>query len=216
LNENLRKLFIATLGFDEKFIIRSLIRNGLSNGDSILIFAPKGYLQDDKSSKAAEAIKEIVTKILPNVELRIEEYDLREDFAREIHRARSLIQNYESNEVIACLSGGMRALILGVISALMTLDGYRIVIEIEFENLENYLRIPLHTLKIPYNNRWLTILEHLESGKSIRAISKDVGLSAATISRIVNEMKSYKLVDEENQVTEDGFFYMKIYKKLFR
>lgn len=212
----MRKLFTATLGFDEKFIIRSLIRNGLSNGDSIIIFAPKGYLQDDKSTKAAEAIKEIVMKILPNVELRIEEYDLREDFAGEICRARSIIQSHEFDEVIACLSGGMRALILGVIATLLTLDSYRIVIEIEFENLENYIRIPLNILKIPYNNRWLTILEYLGSGKSIRAISKDVGLSAATISRMISDMKYYKLVNEENQVTEDGFFYMKIYKSLFQ
>lgn len=212
----MRKLFLATLGFDEKFIIRSLIRNGLSIGDSILIFAPKGYLQDEKSARAAEAIKEIVAKILPNIELRIEEYDLREDFSGEICRARSIIQNYEFDEVIACLSGGMRALILGVISILLTLDSYRIVIEVEFENLENYVRIPLHTLKIPYNNRWLTVLEYLRTGKSLRAISNDIGLSPATISRIISEMKNYKLVNEENRVTEDGFFYVKLYKRMFQ
>lgn len=210
----MRKLFVATLGFDEKFIIRSLIRNGLSIGDSVIIFAPKGYLQDDKSAKAAEAVKEIVAKILPNIELRIEEYNLREEFAEEICRIRSIILSYEFDEIIACLSGGMRALILGVFSTLLTLNSYRIIIEVEFENLEHYIRIPLNTLKTPYSNRWLTILDYLSSGKSVRAISKSIGLSPATISRIINDMRYYKLVDENNQVAESGHFYMKMYKRL--
>jgi CRISPR-associated protein Csa3 len=210
----LRKLFIATLGFDEKFIIRSLIRNGLSIGDSIIIFAPKGYLQDDKSAKAAEAIKEIVAKILPNIELRIEEYNLRENLAEEICRVRDIILSYEFDEIISCLSGGMRALILGVFSTLLTLNNYRIIIEVEFESLEHYIRIPLNILKTPYSNRWLTILDYLSSGKSIRAISKSTGLSPATVSRAINDMRHYKLVDEKNQVTEDGYFYMKMYKRM--
>ena len=212
----MRKLFIATLGFEEKFVIRSLIRSGLSRGDSIIIFAPKGYTEDDKSLRAAETIKEIVSRILPDINMRIEEYDLQGDFAEEIFRIRNVIQSYQFDEIIACLSGGMRALILGVISILLTLNGYPITIEVEFENLERYVRIPLNVLKIPYNSRWVTVLEYLASGKSVRAISKDTRLSPATISRIISEMRLYRLVDEDNKLTEEGYFYVKMYKKVFQ
>lgn len=212
----MRRLFIGTLGFDEKFIIRSLIRSGLSVGDSILIFAPKGYLQDDKSIKAAETIKEIVFKILPDTELEIEEFNLQGDFAEEIRKIRGILQGHEFDEIIACLSGGMRALILGIVFTLLTLDGYRVIVEVEFETLEHYIRIPLNILKVPYNARWLTILEQLSQGKTIRVVSKDTGLSPATISRTISDMRAYKLVDENNRVTDEGHFYMKIYKNMFQ
>ncbi|MCX7796686.1 MAG: CRISPR-associated CARF protein Csa3 [bacterium] len=213
----MKRLFLATLGYDEKFVIRSLIRNGLSAGDSILLFAPKDYLQDDKAVKAIEIIKGMVSRIVPDIELRIEEYDLFRDFPEEVSRIRNVIKGYEFDEIVACLSGGMRALIFSILFTLLTFSGnLKIIVEIEFENLEHYIRVPLSILKTPYSNRWVMILDFLSRSMSLRKISQITGLSLATVSRIVKDIRSFGLINEENVITEEGIFYLKMYKNMFQ
>jgi arginine repressor len=41
----------------------------------------------------------------------------------------------------------------------------------------------------------------LNIGKTIRVLSKDAGLSPATVSRTISDMRPYKLVDENSHIT---------------
>jgi arginine repressor len=41
----------------------------------------------------------------------------------------------------------------------------------------------------------------LNIGKTIRVSSKDAGLSPATVSRTISDMRPYKLVDENSHIT---------------
>lgn len=202
------RIFVATLGFDEKFVVRFLLRHGVRKGDTIIVVVPAGYERNEKASAALENLQSLIAKLIPESALRVLDVDLSAEPALSIRRIRSVIVERPFGEVYACLSGGMRALIMLVVSALFLLRGVAVSLEVEFENFEGMLEIPLSALGIPRNERWLRILSLLEDGLSVRAIAGRLGLSPATVSRDIKQMGVLKLVDSDFRLTREGKFYL--------
>ena len=192
-------LVVFPVGFDEKFIIRALIRkreeiDGLKTGDRLVAILPEGYKKEPRTINALNAIEGILIPIvgaenIVRLEVPLKDEEIVLTIKREIER------NLTRDRVIlAVLSGGMRPLIVSTMLALLSLDEVRIIVESDFENLSGHISLELTPFLAPKSRRWVLILKGLCEGKSVRAIAEELGVSPATISNELKKMSGYYLV----------------------
>ena len=199
--------YVITLGYDERFAVRFLLRHAVSEDDVILTVLPSSFRSDEKSVAAFNSLRKLVEWVEP-VEL-----DLEKPVASVAYLS-SLIGEKSRGEVQACLSGGMRSVVVITLLALQNLirETSKIVwIEIDFENLSGHIRIPLNAFMIPRNERFLRILEVLVGGdlgrRSIRHLGERTGLPLATAHREVKKMIKMGLLTAKLELTEFGRAY---------
>ncbi len=210
-------LYLLTLGYDEKFLIRFLLRHKISNDDHILIIAPNDFDINIKSKNAFESIKKIVFAWMPEENLSVFTIDPNGDLVENIIRLKGHLNQYKKNKFYVSLSGGMRIIIVITLICLIKLSSkVPIQLEIDFENLENYKEIPLDALFIPYSDRLLMILKIINNspGLSARRISREVNLSPSTISREIKKLRMLGFISIKPgglEITKAGKHYLRIY-----
>lgn len=216
-------LVIFPVGFDEKFIVRALVRKreglgGLGEGDKLIAVVPENYRREQKTVNAVDAIKSIAAPIVGEGNISVLEVPAdNEELVLKIKRTieKNLTQD---RTILAVLSGGMRPLIISTLLALLSIKDVRVIVESDFENLSGHVSLELGPFLAPQNRRWEKILCGLLEGKSVRAIAGELGLSPATISNELREMVKYHLVRAEKPdgrtpryyVTRAGKTYLKI------
>ncbi|WP_010479719.1 CRISPR-associated CARF protein Csa3 [Thermococcus zilligii] len=216
-------LVIFPVGFDEKFIVRALMRkregiDGLEHGDKLMAILPEGYEEERRIVNALEAIEGIALPIVGegNV-IRLEVPLHGENLVLAIKRG--IEENMTRDRIVlAVLSGGMRPLLVGTMLALLSLRDARIIVESDFENLSGYISLELSPFLAPQSKRWKLVLCGLAKGKSVRAIAEELGVSPATISNELEKMVNYHLVKAERPdgrapkyyVTSAGRMYLKL------
>jgi CRISPR-associated protein Csa3 len=136
-------ILIATLGFDEKFALRSVLRNGVTPTDEIYLLMNEGG--DPRSEKASNALRDLLTKGLPNLKIESVHVSL-ESFSVAVSKLRILMRGLRDKRIVLNLSGGQRIMLLSVLSAALSLD-LDGEIEIETEDSRNVFTFPLKTLK---------------------------------------------------------------------
>jgi len=216
-------LVVFPIGFDEKFIVRALVRkredvNGLEPGDKLLAIVPESYHKEQRTANAISSIKNIASPIIGEEHFVILEVPLNgeELVVRIIQAIRDNLTN--DRLVLAVLSGGMRPLIVSTLLALLSIQDVRIIVESDFENLSGHISLELESFLAPSNRRWVRIICGLLGGKSVRKISEELGVSPATISNELKEMAKYYLVKAEKpdgrapkyRATKAGKLYLKI------
>ncbi|WP_245610447.1 CRISPR-associated CARF protein Csa3 [Thermococcus celericrescens] len=214
---------VFPVGFDEKFIVRALVRkregvDGLEAGDRLLAIVPEGYQKEPRTVNAITAIKNIASPIIGEGNVLILEVPLNgEEIVRDISRA--IKDNLTDDRlVLAVLSGGMRPLIVSTLLALLSIEDARIIVESDFENLTGHISLELGAFLAPAKRRWARILCGFLEGKSVRKIAEELGVSPATISHELREMTKYGLVRAEKpdgrtpkyKATSAGRLYLKI------
>ncbi|HII61233.1 CRISPR-associated CARF protein Csa3 [Pyrococcus horikoshii] len=219
-------LVVFPVGFDEKFIIRALVRkregvNGLEPKDKLLMIVPEDYQREQRTLNAIDSIKNIASPIIGEKNIIILEVPLNgEEMVTRISHA--ITENITDDRLIlAVLSGGMRPFIVSTLLALLTIRDVRVIIESDFENLSGYISLELGTFLAPSKRRWAKIICGLLEGKSVRRISEELGLSPATISYELKEMVKYNLVKPEKPnertpkylVTKAGKIYMRLQRE---
>ena len=141
------KALVATIGFDEKFIIRMITREGLNPGDKLFLYTlePVG----DKALKAIRSVRDFVFKYHGR-EVEVKEdtvnvYDFADALLKLIPAMRNIVETYD--EIVINLSGGMRILIIELLLAVMlacrSYKNPNIKIEVETENFENIVDISM-------------------------------------------------------------------------
>ncbi len=216
-------LVVFPVGFDEKFILRALMRkreeiDGLGRGDKLIAVLPKGYREEQRTVNALKAIESIVGPIVGEENIIHLEVPSNGD-EMVVTIKRSVEDNMTRDRVVlAVLSGGMRPLVVGTLLALMSLKSTRVIVESDFENLSGHISLELGSFLAPYSRRWAMILCGLMKGKSVRAIAEELGVSPATISNELKKMADYYLVRSERldgrapryQITRAGKTYIKL------
>ena len=122
------RLIVATVGFDEKLVVRSLLSLGLRGDDVILIVyaEPRDEHVKVRVENAVKTLREVVRLGAAAVEeLPLTVMNLGEDLSRCAERLRELVEERRVDEVTAVLVGGMRPLIIIVLSALLILARLR-------------------------------------------------------------------------------------------
>lgn len=197
---------ILTLGFDEKFALRSIIRNGLQDRDEIYAVLPEGG--DARAEKAFSNLKEFVDKAFNNIKIeRI--YVPVENFAQTVNRMRLFLRGIGVGDKILNLSGGQRVLIVALLIAASGLD-LDLDVEIETEDSKLVHRFPLSIMKAQNLDQIdLKILEYLsKKSLTIGELSEVMGISKATVWRRLEKLTSLDFVKKmdkgEYTVSEAG------------
>jgi len=216
-------LVVFPVGFDEKFIIRALMRRreefgGLGTGDRLMAILPEGYEQEQRTVNALKSIEDVASPLVgkDNV-IRLEVPMRSEDIVLAIKKG--IEDNLTSDRVVlAVLSGGMRPLLVATLLALLGLKDTRVIVESDFENLSGHISLELGPFLAPKSRRWELILCGLLKEKSVRAIAEELGVSPATISNEVRKMLKYNLVQAEKDrertprylITNAGKTYLRL------
>lgn len=135
-------VLVTTLGFDEKFAARSVMRN-LDKVEELVVVTAKPL--DERAQTALRNLETLVSKYVGLTKLREVSVDP-SDFYRAVSTLKGLFQG--AGEYIVNVSGGMRILLLELLIAL-TITRPRGVIEVEFENLSSLVTVPIRLLNLP-------------------------------------------------------------------
>lgn len=207
-------LYISTLGFDEKFIVRFLMRHGIKQKDKFLLIVVKDFEKNEKAKNAYKNLKNIVETLIDQDNFFILPIDIHNESIKNIKIIADKIMSISQQEIRVCLSGGMRILIVLVTLALQLIGNKNISIDIDFEDLSGYKTIQYTALTIPKNIRWIEILRQIKRGvKGVRQLANKLGLSPATISRELMEMEKKGLIEKKVEIfiTSIGKAYMSLY-----
>jgi len=193
------KLLVLTLGFDEKFAVRALLRAGLSFGDKAVIFLAEPL--DERAIKAWRTVEDIVSRYFSGVNVKTVKVDVSEFYDAVATIAEKLREESKNvNKVIINLSGGMRILILEVLVAAHLLK-LKALVEIEFENFLGLAKFPLELLRIELSEKEKLILKYVVSRKetTITNIANALELSKTTAHRKVWKLASQGLIKIEKK-----------------
>ncbi|HIH73640.1 MAG: CRISPR-associated protein Csa3 [Thermococcaceae archaeon] len=217
-------LVIFPVGFDEKFIIRALVRkregvDGLGPGDRLLAVVPEGYGKEERAVNAINSIKAIASPITGEDNVKILEVPPDgEDMVLKI--AQAVRENLTTDRIVlAVLSGGMRPILVSTLLALLSVRDARVIVESDFENLSGHISLELGAFLAPPKRRWVMILCGLLKGWSVRKIAEDLGVSPATISNELKGILRYNLAravtpndrTPKYAVTEAGKLYLRLW-----
>jgi len=191
---------ILTLGFDEKFCYRAILRHGIKEGDKIILITA-GLVE--KVRKAYEWIKAFVERSY-DVEVRLIQIDVK-NFTKAIREVMHILDEFKGYNLIVNLSGGMRALAVIMLLALMIKPIRNVKLEIELEDFSGLIEIPQHLLRIHEIRQNLTdekieILKLIAQGlKDVKSLSKALKKDVSTIRRHISNLEELGLVEVEKR-----------------
>jgi len=196
---------ITTLGFDEKFTIRFLMRH--SEGSRVL-YVITAEPMEERAEKALRNVEDFVRRYLEGVELITKSVNPANP--PEAIKAFKEIFTKHPGELFAInVSGGMRALILELVTAavISRVNGH---LEIELENFRGVVRIPLAAFTTPPpGSEEVKILKALAKvgGMAARELSKELGIPRSTLYKYLGNLLNNKLV---KSVKYEGRVYYEI------
>lgn len=190
------KALIATLGFDEKFCYRAIIRHGISEGDKIVLLTANVV---DRVQKAYEWVKSFIATY-GSIDIELIEINAR-DFTAGVMDVIKVLESLNDYKLIVNLSGGMRILSL-IVYAALTLQKFDAEVEVELEDFSDIVAIPKFLFSAPSLiaglsdekvNVLKTIIEEgkIEAKKLADRLNKDV----TTIRRHLYDLASAGLIE---------------------
>jgi len=196
----MKTALILTLGFDEKFCYRAILRHGIKEGDKIILLTA-GLV--DRVKKAYEWIKTFVERSY-DVEVRLVQIDVK-DFIKAIRDVMNTLDEFKDYNLIVNLSGGMRALAITVLLALMIKSMRNVRLEIELEDFSGLIEIPQNLLRIHEIRQNLTeekieILKLIAQGlRDVKSLSKTLKRDVSTIRRHISSLEELGLIVVERR-----------------
>ena len=187
----MQKILMLTLGFDERFAYRAILRHDVREGDMIFLITGK---ITDKVEKAHKMVKEFISKSYgESVNVKVVELDPT-DLIGSIGRLVAIISSMGDSRFVVNLSGGMRVVIVSTLLAFLLLRMRNVKVEIELEDLSGVVEVPeslmaLITSHLPRGG--VEILKVAAQGQVTakdlsRTLSKDRSTIRKQIKRLVN------------------------------
>jgi len=199
------RLFVCTIGWTETPIVRLVVRHGLKAGDFVLLIKPIGA--DEKAEVALRSIEDFLIKMLGDLALRsfrVLEIDPLA-LVNSIKQIKEVLEGYEAEEIVAILSGGMRALLLETLLGLFFSKHFqkerRTVIEVDLEGRNEYIKLDSRLLKLigwkPAREQ-LKLVEALKfEPKTMRQLAEELGVNVSTIYRWYKDLEARGLITAE-------------------
>lgn len=209
------KLVIATLGFDEKLVLRAFFKVGLDRGDTVLlVYSKTGDPYDvERVEKAASAVKSIVGNLGVKV---VDSIVTATDFVVDVTTIlNSIVRCGDVEEVVATLVGGMRLVIIETVVALslykelvapkkrtsilaMREDGlYDVLLPFEALGLSRVTRREIAVLiTIAREN-----LENARRNEAVKVIASKLGVTEYTVYKYLSTLEEEGLIDlDDNRI----------------
>ncbi|OYT47987.1 MAG: hypothetical protein B6U85_03915 [Desulfurococcales archaeon ex4484_42] len=196
------KVVLLTLGFEEKFAVRALVRRGLEVGDLVVLITGPII---DKVAKAINYVKEFL-KYFEGIDIQVFEVSEVHEFTQAISKIKGLIKELldKYEYMIINLSNGMRALVVEVLMATTLLPRElkeRIIVELDTEDGKAIVEIPKDLITI-INPPNLGVKEDIikviieEGGEAdIYTIAQKLGKDETTIRRQLETLKDLRLIE---------------------
>ncbi len=197
-------ILVATVGFDEKFIIRAILRN-LKELEKIYLVTARPI--EEKVEKAINQVKQFVNVALqaPGFKVDVDVVDIEvKDFPSAISKVKKECFS-ELRDYVVSLGGGMRAVVLATLAAFL-ISGARGEVEVELENFQGVVRFKPELFKvISLGDYDRSIIESLarRDRATYKELLEDTGLSRATLFRALKSLKLKGLVEvrKENKAS---------------
>ncbi len=129
------RVLLATLGFDERHVVRSLLRLGFGGVAEVLLLVPAGGVEE-RTLKAVDEIKKLASMAsvdrVEMVEIPVD--DIVDGVARIYRVVREAVEKY--SEAVVSLGGGLRALVVETLLAVLLLPDHirdRITVVVDLE-----------------------------------------------------------------------------------
>ena len=195
----MKTALILTLGFDERFCFRAILRHGIKEGDEVVLITA-GLV--DRVKKAYEWIKTVVERSY-DVEVKLIEVDVK-NLMKAILDVVKILDEYKDWNVIVNLSGGMRILTIIMLFALTIKPMRHIKVEIELEDLSALIEIPTQLfavgdVKSKLTNEKIEILKLISRFEEVKEIVKVLGKDASTVRRHIASLVEMGLVSVEKR-----------------
>ncbi|MEM1985315.1 MAG: CRISPR-associated CARF protein Csa3 [Nitrososphaeria archaeon] len=191
-------ILVITLGFDEKFALRSVARRGLRGDDEIFVILPKPV--DERAERAYMHFSEILSRMFQNLKIIRFEVDCR-NFLGSLVDLINAFKERKMDRFVFCLSGGFRALILEVLLAanFLGLDGD---VEIEFEDSSSVVSFPLRWCRrLILDDVEKKVLVGVRDGVgTVSDLVRVTGLSKVTVWRKVRALESGGFLERRGKV----------------
>ena len=195
----MKTALILTLGFDERFCFRAILRHGIKEGDEVVLITA-GLV--DRVKKAYEWIKTVVERSY-DVEVKLIEVDVK-NLMKAILDVVKILDEYKDWNVIVNLSGGMRILTIIMLFALTIKPIRHIKVEIELEDLSALIEIPTQLfavgdVKSKLTNEKIEVLKLISRFEEVKEIVKVLGKDASTVRRHIASLVEMGLVSVEKR-----------------
>lgn len=209
------KLVVTTIGFDERLVIRSLLRIGLDRNDVLLlVYSKSGSAYDvERVERAVSIVKELVGKAS------VEYYDVvvsGVDFTSDVREVVKALKTYGAErDIIACLVGGMRLTMLEVLVSLilyssfmkqsekterektekiyvMREDGlYDVIIPFNVIHPPNLTTREVSALKVIKNKG----IEEAARASLVNTLSRELGISKSGVYKIISKLEEKRIIE---------------------
>ncbi len=196
------KAVAVTLGFEEKFAVRALVRKGLEPGDYVVIIT--GPVMD-KVAKAVDYVRGFL-KYFEGVDMDVFEVAEVHEFTKAVPKIKELMVRLlrKYDYVIANLSGGMRALIIEVLAAVALLPRElksRVLVELDTEDGKATVEIPKELIEIlnppelGVKKEIIKVLAELGGEADVYLLAQKLGKDETTVRRQLESLKELGLVE---------------------
>ena len=195
----MRTALINTVGFDEKFCYRAILRHGIKERDKVILITGKKV---DRVVKACEWVQQLLRNSYGDqVEVEVIEINV-DNVVGSIKTLKSKIEELEDFRVIVNLSGGMRAItVIVLLACLMSSKGVRL--ELETEDFETIVVLPeelLKLIKTPIGNDKVEVLRLISEGcNGVVEIANRLEKDPSTIRRHIAALEKMGLVKVEKR-----------------
>jgi len=200
-------VLVSTLGFDEKFAVRCLMRNAERISKLVVITAPP---LDEYSKSRLESAWSSLKKVAEEyASIEVERLEVASPekfwFSTRTIRRKLYEELAGHEELVLCLSGGLRALVAETLIAAVTLPSdastEKVAVEIELENLSGVVRFNIAQIQkqMQLTGPEHQILEMLEEKGSAKLswLASMLGKPRTTVYRMLQKLEKQGLVVKE-------------------
>jgi len=205
------RLIVCTVGFDEKLVLRSLLKVGFSVNDAVvLVYSSSG---GDYEAKRVESAVGNIKNLLAPAGVRIHEVIVSSmDFAGDVASIVRAVKEYarDASEIIAAVTGGMRLTIVETIVALkLYRDFFRRDISVEVyvarEDGLYDVTLSVNLLDLPVlSPREIEVLKRLNEGvrllNVIESLSTGLNINRRTAYKYLYRLKSRGFIEIRDRV----------------
>lgn len=202
-----------TMGFDEKFAIRALMRRGLEPKDLVAILIPKSK-KDPRAEKALKAIETFLNTVFGKPNIAILEVPI-EDFPAAVSTIRRFILGSSERPLYANLSGSMRILVVEALAAIIT-SGVDAEIELEAEDGSTIVSFRAwDLLPAELDTIDIEILRRTVGGISLPDLARELNMPKSSVWRRVASLERRGLLTTSRRgrslwvsITTKGLLYI--------
>lgn len=183
---------VAVMGFDERHVLKSLLRLGFRNVNEVHLITPAGR----KDPRAEDAISRIrhVAEAAGVQQLKIHDIEYT-DYRRAVFKIASILRSLSiKDDVLISLGGGMRVLVIETLIASLSLPEElkrTIKVTVDSEAGPEYIEFKPEIPKIPaLTEEKLAILKETRmKGKiTVKEVSTILSIPVSTAWKILNEL----------------------------